>query len=95
MFFSITYIYVIYIYIKPSIFGYTHPSIFALLLSKICIHVQIMILCPLGVLLFFKIFIFERERERASRRGAERQGDRGSEVGSALTAASLMWGLNS
>ena len=27
--------------------------------------------------------------------GAEREGDRGSEAGSALTAESLMWGLNS
>ena len=27
--------------------------------------------------------------------GAEREGDRGSEVGSTLTAESLLWGLNS
>ena len=42
-------------------------------------------------------FIFERERERESTGGggAEREEDGGSEAGPALTAESLMWGLNS
>ena len=50
---------------------------------------------------FFVMFIFERERETereresANRGGAEREGDRGSEMGSPLTAKSLMWGSNS
>ena len=36
----------------------------------------------------------ERERENVSRKGAEREGDRGFEVGSALTAESPMRGSN-
>ena len=49
------------------------------------------------LLVFFLMFIFERERERVkvSRAGAEREGDRGSEVGSVQTVASLVWGSNS
>ena len=45
------------------------------------------------------IFIFERERAQVCAhvhmhgRGAEREGDRGSEVGSMLIAESLMAGL--
>ena len=42
---------------------------------------------------FFEMFIFERGRERWG--GAEREEDRGSKVGSALTAESLMQGSNS
>lgn len=42
------------------------------------------------------MFIFERERERGeSWGGTERSEDRGSEVGSELTADSLIWGSNS
>ena len=44
--------------------------------------------------IFLMLFIFERERERESRGGVEREGDRGSEAGSVLTAQSPMWGLN-
>ena len=39
--------------------------------------------------------MFILERERMSREGAEREGDRGSEAGSMLTAENLMWSLNS
>ena len=59
--------------------------------------------------LYFFLSYFERERERecvcvcvcvcvrarASRGGAEREGDRGSAVGSVLTAESLKPGYNS
>ena len=38
-------------------------------------------------------FLFERES--ASRGGASREGDRGSKAGSALIAASPLWGLKS
>ena len=41
--------------------------------------------------------IFEREREREQAHGqsrAEREGNRESEAGSALSAKSPMWGLN-
>ena len=38
------------------------------------------------------MFIFQRERERQSRGGAERKGDKGSEVDFVLTVESLMWG---
>ena len=42
------------------------------------------------------IFIyFEREGEQVEQGQREREKDRGSEVGSVLTAVSLMWGLNS
>ena len=46
---------------------------------------------------FFNVYLFLRERERAheSRGGAEREGDRRSEAGSALTAESPMCGSNS
>ena len=48
---------------------------------------------------FVVVLIFQRERERerasTSGGGAEREGDRGSEVGSVLTAASLPRDLNS
>ena len=46
---------------------------------------------------YFKkcLFLREREGESMSGRGAEREGDRGSEEGSRLTAVSPMWGLNS
>ena len=37
----------------------------------------------------------ERERMHVNRGGAEREGDRGSEACSALTAESPMWGSNS
>ena len=40
----------------------------------------------------FLMFIFEREKK--SRGGAEREGDRGSEAGSALTTQSPTWGSN-
>ena len=51
-------------------------------------------------MLVLKVFIFERERERESERAhvhvqpgeGKREGVRGSEVGSALTAESLMQG---
>ena len=36
------------------------------------------------------MFISERERESASKGGAEREGDRGSEANAALTAGSPM-----
>ena len=42
----------------------------------------------------FLIFIFERQREREWGEG-QREGHRGSKVGSTLTAENLMWGLNS
>ena len=46
--------------------------------------------------LFFKhVYLLLTEKESASRGGAERKGDRGSEAGSVLTADSLMWGSNS
>ena len=35
------------------------------------------------------------DRDSASKGGTEREGDRGSEAGSGLTAESLMWGSNS
>ena len=47
---------------------------------------------------FFKcLFLRERERETEREQAGEgqREGNRGSEAGSALTAASLMWDLNS
>ena len=44
--------------------------------------------------IFFNI-IFERERQRASRGGAEREGERESQVGSALSTPSPMQGSNS
>ena len=50
---------------------------------------------------FFSFFVFpffsfgEKERERASREGAEREGDRGSEIGSARVTESPKWGSNS
>ena len=47
-----------------------------------------------GLAIFF-MFLFNFERERANRRGRGREGDRGPEAGPALTAASLMQGLNS
>ena len=49
------------------------------------------------IYIFIYVYFLEREREREGTRGggAEREGDRGSEVGSVLTAASPMWGLNS
>ena len=42
-----------------------------------------------------KVYLFLREREHTSQGGAEREGDRGSEAGSALTADSPTWGSNS
>ena len=52
---------------------------------------------------FLNVYLFLRERERARERAhvhtwaeeGQREGDRGSQVGSALTAESLMWGVNS
>ena len=45
-------------------------------------------------LFFLYAFIyFEREKEQAGEE--QREGDRGSEEGSILTAESPMWGLNS
>ena len=45
--------------------------------------------------MFLSLFIyFERETERASRGEAEREGEREFQAGSALSAQSLMWGLN-
>ena len=45
------------------------------------------------------MYVYEREREReserASREEAEREGDKGSKAGSALTVESLMWSSNS
>ena len=41
------------------------------------------------------VFIYKRERKKVSEAGAEREGDRGSEAGSLLSAESPMWGLNS
>ena len=49
--------------------------------------------CHLKFFIFY--FFWERRRESASEGGAEREGDRGSEAGSVLTAESLTWGLNS
>ena len=65
----------------------------------------------MSLLYFLKMFTYLRERERErdrerdreterenvcnSRGGTEREGDRGSEDGFALTALSSMWGLNS
>ena len=45
----------------------------------------------------FTYFLRERERERVSWGGAEREGDKRAkaEAGCALTAGSPMWGLNS
>ena len=45
--------------------------------------------------MFFKcLFIFERERERESRAGAGREGDRESQAGSTLSAAEPDVGLS-
>ena len=45
---------------------------------------------------FLSLFIyFERERESASRVGAEREEERESQAGSGMSAQSLMQGLNS
>ena len=47
-------------------------------------------------LFFLSLFIyFERDRESAGRRQAEREWDREAKAGSVLTAVSLMWFLNS
>ena len=47
------------------------------------------------IFIYLLTFIYlERERESMSGEGAEREGDRGSKVGSVLTADCLMWGLN-
>lgn len=43
----------------------------------------------------FLLFIFEREGVGEGRERRGRGGDRGSEVGSTLIAASLMWSSNS
>ena len=45
--------------------------------------------------LFLKNVLFIFERESTSRGGAETEEDRGSKVGSVLTATSPMWGSNS
>ena len=49
--------------------------------------------------MFIYLFLREREgekkREKASRGGAEREGDRGSQVGFPMLAQSLTWGWNS
>ena len=48
------------------------------------------------VIFFLRLFIyFERDRDSASRVGAEREGDRESQADSALSARSPMRGLNS
>ena len=52
---------------------------------------------------FFNVYLLLRERERESERererawgsGREKEEDRGSKVGSMLTAVSSMWGSNS
>ena len=44
---------------------------------------------------FFNVYFFIFEGESMSRGGAEREGDRGSEADSVLTAESPMWGSNS
>ena len=41
------------------------------------------------------MFIFERESVCIQAGERQREGDRGSEAGSVLTAESLTWGLNS
>ena len=46
-------------------------------------------------LIFFNVYLFLKQRESMNRGGAEREGDRGSEMGPVLTAESLMRGLNS
>ena len=44
---------------------------------------------------FFKfIYFIEREKERVSKEGAEREGERESQAGSMLSVQSLVWGLN-
>ena len=44
---------------------------------------------------FFKfIYFIEREKERVSKEGAEREGERESQAGSVLSVQSLVWGLN-
>ena len=45
--------------------------------------------------LFIYLPIFERERERACKQKRDRDGERGSKVGSVLTAESLIQGSNS
>ena len=47
------------------------------------------------VFLFVCLFIFERERETASRGGAEREENGGSEMSSVLTTQRPMWGSKS
>ena len=43
----------------------------------------------------FFMFIFEREEKGCAQAGeGQREGDRGSEVGSALSVESPMWGSN-
>ena len=49
---------------------------------------------PCSLALSFLFYLSLRDRAQV-REGAEREGDRGSEAGSALTAEILMWGLNS
>ena len=51
--------------------------------------------CIILLYLFFNVYLFLRERQHTSRGGAEREGDRGSEAGSALTAERPMQGSNS
>ena len=47
--------------------------------------------------MFMYLFVREEERvgARMSREAAEREGDRGSKAGSALSAQILMWSVNS
>ena len=44
---------------------------------------------------FFNVYLFERERESMCTGERQREGDRGSEAGSTLTAESPMWDSNS
>ena len=44
---------------------------------------------------FLKFYLFERDKDSASREGAERERERESQAGSMLPAQSLTQGLNS
>ena len=48
-----------------------------------------------GIFLSFLMLIFERQREKECGAETEKEGDRGSEVGSVVTAENLMCGSDS
>ena len=60
--------------------------------TALFLHARFRALIHTSPLFFFFKCLFILERASVSQGGAEREGDRGSEAGSALTAVSLLWG---